>query len=318
MHPTTLEIYTEAKRVASNHWIAVFCDSARHVHVTDGISSAAAAIAKHEVRRECERTGFWGRMPDSARPFAPVVCLTFQSDPGRVGFIVQPASELWVRAFTISKEELNRYPFYTSADAVHSQWIPGTLEKGINKRVSDHERECEYLSEMMGIGVLLSLLNEPRRVEQRPASGLAWSRQYRKSVERITGKAALAYSVVSWQIGAGVKAKNRPDVESDLRLPLHWCRGHWRRAEPHWDGVVWLEPTQGAPAGYYIWIRDCWKGHPDHGIKLQDHRPTMKGEKPALIDCVTAVPSAEKLAAMSAQQRAMMVAAGCVPSGVLH
>jgi hypothetical protein len=166
--------------------------------------------------------------------------------------------------------------------------------------------------------VILSLINEPRRVITAEADGMDWTRQYRKAVQRTTGKAAQAYSKVRWEVGGEVRARIEAGADEAFKMPLHWCRAHWRKADAEMANAVWLASMLDRPAGYYLWVKDCWKGHPAYGLKLQDHEPRMIGERDAASCVERSVPSAAKLAAMSAQQRAMMVQAGFVPSGALH
>ena len=166
--------------------------------------------------------------------------------------------------------------------------------------------------------MIISLINEPRIVEATPASGLDWSRQHRKAVERVTGKAAMAFSVVSWKIGKHAKAIGSRLSEEGHPKALHWCRAHWRRAEEGQPKAEWVNIPRKGGWGWYCWAADCWKGHPDFGIKLQRHEPHFEGEPRSRYIAGDRVLDSTRFAAMGAAQRAALVKAGFAPSLTVH
>jgi hypothetical protein len=311
MHPTTLRVFERLKRSNPDHWSVRFCEVARHVHASRALGDAACAIANHQmsVLRDAGSV-----VPISAPIGATLpgqkICLTVEGDPHAISFLTQAEFggpvDWSVVVYGPTIREGHPY----------ARWVPG--RPILCRDDASRDDAALVVSDAFRFGIILSLMNEPRRVSLRPASGLDWTRQHRKRIERLTGKPALAYSNVSWQVGAGVRAKNSKDGDSDLKMPLHWCRAHWRKAEPGMASAQWLEPTQGSPAGWYLRVKDCWRGHPDHGIKLQRHMPRMPGEKISEVEWPSGPPSEAKLAAMGAQQRAAMVQAGFAPSAWLH
>ena len=67
--------------------------------------------------------------------------------------------------------------------------------------------------------------------------------------------------------------------------------------------------TGAAPTGS-VRVRDCWKGHPAFGVKLQNHRPFLAGSRPGHgFDAPTLV-SPERLALMDAQKAEVLRQAG--------
>lgn len=168
------------------------------------------------------------------------------------------------------------------------------------------------------LSFILALINEPRIVEASPASGLDWSRQHRKAVERVAGKAAMAFSVVSWKIGKHAKAIGNRLSEEGHPKALHWCRAHWRRAEEGQPKAEWVNIPRKGGWGWYCWAADCWKGHPDFGIKLQRHEPHFEGEPRSRYIGGDRVLDSTRFAAMGAAQRAALVEAGFAPSQTLH
>jgi hypothetical protein len=315
MHPATLDCYHAAKMRGrtSRDWPVKIMEGPHHFEVSPGIVDAAEAIAKNERSRM--EAGDPMHFPAGSR--LPCDEMVFVTNADR---------------------ETNVYLLWQAKDSVMvawacphcivpiGSWTPGTAKGGLfaaaelSHPVARAARQSlpDWLAEQ-GIWVLaitLSLMNEPRLVTR---STVEHPRTSRRRIERLTGKPALAYTKVTWQVGAGVKAKrDGSDEDGGLRMPLHWCRAHWRKAEEDWAGATWVEPRMGAPKGWYIWVTDCWKGHPDHGIKLQDHAPRMIGERAVGTAQEQSVPSAAKWAAMSAQQRAMMAQAGFAPSAAVH
>lgn len=308
MHPESLALLHLIERQPTNFTLArSILIEGHHFHVSKEIASAADVFAVAEWNRLAEGDEFVapvaGRLPGNK------VAMTLETGAGVLVYL------LWQDGARIGVG----YGHHDLLPHALGRFQPGsgTIADGVGVR---HYHSSEMIGpQLSSISMILSLINEPRRVSKSAAIGLDWSRQHRKSVERLTGKPALAYTKVTWQVGAGVKAKaTGSDAESGLRMPLHWCRGHWRKAEEKWDGATWVSPRISAAKGWHIWIDDVWKGHPDHGIKLQDYAPRMIGEKSASRGSVVSVPNAVKWAAMSAQQRAIMAHSGFAPSSALH
>lgn len=331
MHPTTLAIYQKAKRQYAAYggqsgvrkaWLK-HIEEGRHIHISQGIMEMAHQMTAEIFRRSAPVDGeFRAQAPTGARLPADRVVLTVERKNWEPIAYLLFKTDIAQDAWCCVLAGLRDFATFTPLAGV----IPGqgpldwtanglsAVEKG--GRAGGSEEERHFLCFI--IAVCISLVNEPRRVLTKPASGLNWSRQHRKAVECATGKAALAYTVVSWELGAAVRARITTGDDKTLKQPLHWCRGHWRRAHAGMHNAEWIVPTQGAPAGWYIWVQDYWKGHPSLGIKLQMHGPRRAGENLAQSANRIATPSAEKLAVMSAQQRALLVQSGVVPSATVH
>ncbi|MEP0639914.1 MAG: hypothetical protein ABJC93_13345, partial [Roseobacter sp.] len=83
------------------------------------------------------------------------------------------------------------------------------------------------------LGYVLALINEPR-VVRRSASG---SRPARRALQRGMGFAVDAWTRVSWDLSKATVAKISCDPAFH-NVPLHWRRGHYRRALPHFNGAI--------------------------------------------------------------------------------
>lgn len=318
MHPKTLDYYEAARLrgLTEKHWPIKLMLSPHHFHASDGMHKAAYAISRHELM--VGGAGSELTFPKGSRLPAPQMVLTVQHGDDVSVLLLHETEAGYVNV--VLATEIRCFPMgsYKPGTSWHGAVLPENCSDEAMKAGLAATSVDEINLILWRTAFLVSLINEPRRVTVSPASGIDWTRPHRKRVQRLTGKAAMAYSTVSWQVGAGVKAKGNPGGDSDLKVALHWCRAHWRKAAPHMESAEWVTP-RNRPAGWYLWISDCWKGHPDHGIKLQHHKPKMPDEKDRKgAAAPSGVRNATKLAAMSAQQRAALVQAGFAPSASLH
>lgn len=122
------------------------------------------------------------------------------------------------------------------------------------------------------IAFSLSLINQPRIVKKSPAA----SRQVRRHMERGGAKAVDAWHMVTWDLSKSTVAKVTLDP-SFHKVPLHWRRGHWRKAEEHYKGAVRRHDAirQSERLAWWQWIEGVWVGHPAFGIKKSYHAPKL-------------------------------------------
>jgi len=118
---------------------------------------------------------------------------------------------------------------------------------------------------VLTVAAMCSLLNQPG-FTKREAVG---SRQERRAATRSGGYATDAWHKVTWNIGEAVKAKLQSD-DPVRCMPLHYTRGHWRKAE---EG--WINTSQRKDGHWYQWIEGFWSGHPAFGVKKSYHAPRM-------------------------------------------
>ena len=109
------------------------------------------------------------------------------------------------------------------------------------------------------------LVNQPRLVKIQPAL----SRQSRRRMEKKYNIPATSWKRVEWDL-----SKPRYEPQDGKRggwnMPLHYTRGHWRRAKEHWDKVVRRKDGE-----CYKWIDGFWSGHPAFGIVRSVHAPKI-------------------------------------------
>jgi len=128
-----------------------------------------------------------------------------------------------------------------------------------------NDNEQHYSAATLKIAALCSLINQPSFLKTETVG----SRQQRRAAQRKGGYSPEAWRKVTWNIGEEVKAKLTRD-EPVRCMPLHYTRGHWRRAEEGWKNT-----TLRKDGLWYQWIEGFWSGHPAFGIKKAYHAPKM-------------------------------------------
>ena len=109
------------------------------------------------------------------------------------------------------------------------------------------------------------LINNPRFI----VSEAAGTRSQRKQMKREQNIPLEAWHKISWNVDETTVVINEKDG-GGWRMPLHYTRGHPRKAEPHHMNIMYKD---GKP---YKWIEGFWSGHPAFGIKKGYHAPTLK------------------------------------------
>jgi hypothetical protein len=121
--------------------------------------------------------------------------------------------------------------------------------------------------------LMLRTINTSRITKTKPAA----SRQQRKSMHRGMGKAVDTWHRVTWNIDEPPKAKE-PYDKGYHKMPLHFNRGHWKRAKEHHPKSQ-QRPHALNPEHrnmWWTWIDGYWAGHPAFGFKKQYHAPKLK------------------------------------------
>jgi len=109
----------------------------------------------------------------------------------------------------------------------------------------------------------LHLINKPRFVKSQPIG----TRQQRRGLHRGMGFAVDAWHKISWNIDKPVAAKV-PYDETFHKKPLHFRRGHWRKALANHPKSI-----QRQDGKWYTWIEGFWAGHPAFGTKKAYYQP---------------------------------------------
>jgi hypothetical protein len=304
MHPETLRIYEAARKRGENpkSYFMPVLTGPHHFHVTPSVCRAASAIAVHKSVEEDDGAF---RAPVTARLPANSMVLTMAEHPGEPPLV-------WVLGKAEDAEDEVVISLASSESITQvCSYIPGEI--GGRQNPNAYKDFVWYVHRR--IAMIVSLINTPRKVDITTPSGLDWTRQHRKAVERVTGSAAMAFSIVSWELGRRCKAVGNEISTEGHPKALHWCRAHWREAAKGQPKAEWVYVPALGGWGWRTWVTDCWKGHPDYGVKLQRHQPRMPGEKPETSKASgQAVLDKTRWEAMSAAHRAAMVEAGFAPT----
>jgi len=146
-------------------------------------------------------------------------------------------------------------------------YTPG-VAGGLQVQMSGDEQVLAHrASQVLTVAAMCSVINQPGFLKKEPAG----SRQERRAATRAGGYAPEAWQRITWNIGEHVKAKlSRED--GARCMPLHYTRGHWRKAEEGWKNS-----ERRKDGLWYQWIEGYWSGHPAFGIKRSFHAPRMAG-----------------------------------------
>jgi hypothetical protein len=312
MHPETLHQYEMMKAHGDGHpWLMRILAGPRHLHVPASINTLAYEISCNEALAHPE-TGV--PVPTSGVPISKSLVLTVDEEESGVScqVITMQSSMVSVRnlvggmAFPVGSYSL-------SDGSLCDPNLRGEREHirvGVNA-MSTEQRDLILLR----VGTILSLVNQPRFVEVLPEKG---HRAHCRRVQKITGLAASAWSTVSWKLGKGVVPKFVKEGEPGHHKALHWCRAHWRRAEPN-QGKAQLVTMPDGTKGWYTWVKDSWRGDPAYGVKLQRHQPFLEeADRSSSSSSISQVKPETKLKALGSAQREALVESGHMPSDTLH
>ena len=148
-------------------------------------------------------------------------------------------------------------------------WDLKKNEVRINTKLSEKSIP-HVISAAFGI---VQIINTPRFITEQPAG----TRHQRKQMKREIGKPVDGWHKITWNL-------NKPSVAQSLyeealyKLPLHFVRGHWRKAKET-DPKSMQRPKALNPEHRTMWwtrIEGFWRGHPANGIKKSYHAPKIK------------------------------------------
>lgn len=317
MHPETLRIYEAAKRrgLKATDWPMRIMAGPHHFHVTLPVHTAAKAIARHEGLQSDDFV-----FPTSARLPSEKMVLTVDGPGGAcICLLLLRDEDGGILCHTATDRAIiSEFGFFPGTSDVRRA-LPEQYDDSVVAAYLAATTDADIAVRAWRLAFILSLINTPRKVQIGPATGMDWTRQHRRAVERVTGSAAMAFSVVSWELGRKCAAIGNEITTEGHPKALHWCRAHWREARKGQPKAEWINLPAKGGWGWYCWVPDCWKGHPDYGVKLQRHQPRMPGEKARHPQAAAqAVLDKTRWEAMSVAHRASVVEAGFAPTTTLH
>lgn len=323
MHPKTLEAYQFGlwNKDKVPQWMMDIMAGPHHFHASEEIVKAADDFVLNEIDY-CNDFGQQVLHPWTGEPPASSLVLTYDHLGATSCFLIWKIG-VQVQIGLVCENEGGQVDGIQPISAYHPGGETFSF-KAEDLRLPAHKQTCKKVegwlvsTSSLRLSMIFSLINEPRLVKKFEATEDENSTEHQDRVRKITGKAAQAWTNVRWTVGKAVKAKGRKRTSESAGRPLHWCRAHWRSCKAGDAGAQWVERKSVGKFGWYKWIKDCWKGHPRYGIKLQRHEPAMPGEKRPGAVRPTSLVDQTRFLAMGAQQRAALVAAGFAPSSTIH
>jgi hypothetical protein len=137
-----------------------------------------------------------------------------------------------------------------------------------NEKIEMYEKAWVLIESYL---MILRVINSPRLTDKKPPG----TRQQRRRLAMGGGKAVDAWHRVSWNIDKAAIAKE-PYDNNFHKMPLHFNRGHWKRALEHHPKSR-QRPNALKPqhrTGWWTWIDGYFAGHPAFGFKKQYWKPT--------------------------------------------
>jgi hypothetical protein len=129
---------------------------------------------------------------------------------------------------------------------------------------SEHKIQF-HTNAILSIAGAFELINNPRFV----LSQAAGTRAQRRQMKREQNIPVEVWHKITWNVDETTVVANDND-RGGWHMPLHYTRGHFRKAEPHWENAVCRKD-----GNYYKWIEGFWSGHPAFGIKKGYHAPKI-------------------------------------------
>ena len=128
------------------------------------------------------------------------------------------------------------------------------------------ERKKVFVSNtILAVAGCFELINNPKFIVTQAAG----TRAQRKQMKREQHIPLEVWHKISWNVDEDT-VEVKEGERGGWRLPLHYNRGHPKKAEPHHKNVMY---KNGKP---YKWIHGYWAGHPAFGIKKGYHAPKIK------------------------------------------
>lgn len=121
-------------------------------------------------------------------------------------------------------------------------------------------------TQVVHVANILSLVNTPAYCTRVPHG----TRQVTRSLRRTFDTEHLAISRIVWSIHDPKTSVTTEGKSEDRHMPLHYTRGHWRVAQPHFTRA-----TMHDDGICRQWIEGFWSGHPAYGIKKALYTPKL-------------------------------------------
>jgi hypothetical protein len=309
MHPSAFEQYMGLKRRGAHPQIQRMMEGAQHFLVSSAMHEFAIDLFRHESSNpQAREKGLC--MPITSRLPADVTCLTVET-PQREDVVFLASSR---RALGMDGDGVCLSMVGSGFWFPMATFLPGSdyllpLIGGDGGGTPAGGLSNDDLAQVVTTAAfILSLVNTPRKVVRTESRA---SRPQARLMERELGRAPAAYFRIGWELGKPVDAEVKNEGIGGWRQALHWVRPHFANAKEGEPKAEWLNlPTKGG-WGWYRWVADCWKGHPDFGTRLHHYDPGLPGDRrPPGAQFGFTASSPERMAMMDAAKRAALQQAG--------
>lgn len=147
-------------------------------------------------------------------------------------------------------------------------YTPGQAEIQLTQAGIDLNRagRVGLQTQVLHVANILVLINTPAYCTRAPHG----TRQVTRSLQRALNTDRLNVSRIVWSIHAPKDTVAPGKAAEDRHMPLHYTRGHWRVAEPHFTRAI-----IHADGVCRQWIEGFWSGHPAYGIKKSVYAPKL-------------------------------------------
>jgi hypothetical protein len=242
--------------------------TAQRFHIDKELVNAAYDLRDDIFSLDSTPNGLW---PLSSRLPAPLCLFLVDMDFGPLGaqgqfvFMAITYPDIPDRVSVLVLDEDYKNGKVGDGVAFVGTYTPGTDQISLG---DVEERDSTWCFQI--VASICCLISDPVLVRTVPAH----SRQVRRRLEAVGKNADAKTLAVKWTV-----LSDRDMVQRYGRtgkgVALHYRRGHFRRAEPHFAGAMQMPHALRAELreGWFQWIDGMWVGHPAFGIRRHDYTP---------------------------------------------
>lgn len=309
MHPFMLAQFGKIQRKNPAHPALATMTKGQHFLVGCAMNQLAVAVTNQIAHSNGPDLPGNFTAPVTARLPAAVTCITFEEKPGQYVNILCKRPEDrpdWILVSVVTEGcVISLGGFVPGSDRIQ-RFLEGTPEELYRAGAFD---DVSVGKMVFKTAILLSLINTPRKIIAHEKKEPSW--KLRKEIEDVTGEPAVGYFSVGWEIGKAIRAQGGSITTNGHPKALHWARSYWAVANEGEPKAEWLNLETKGGWGWYRWVADSWRGHPDYGVLLHHYEPRVKGQEKRPGQFVSFVASsAERLAMMSEAKRSALIQAG--------
>lgn len=252
MGPSTLKFYERVRKSSGYRPTLDFLEHAQHFLISPEIAKATADICEETLRPLGDVAGEYTLTDLTVDWHLPADTVVFEINEAVYLVAETPDDQV----------------------AIEQVGLPGAIATPLRGAL-DHQRavgtpaelEVHLVRVAIFLESLCALLMQPRLVEiGQPSDKDRERARWKLGASRVPA----AWHQVTWTIGKPTKAKSDAS-EPGYRMPLHYTRAHYRRAEEHHARSRQLAGQDG----WWTLVSGHWRGHPDFGIKLHHYTPQL-------------------------------------------